>query len=547
MSLNIIKNVLIPEHINQYYLIPTRVLGFDITKNAIHVAQLYYNGKSITIEKFIHQPIDQDTAKPYNIRVSNAIKDVLKQVDAFDTIRTSISSSLAVIKKLSMPFTDPEKILKVLPYELEPFLPFSLHQAVADFITIEADKERNKSTILAAAVKKEVIAEQLNYFSQANVNPEIITLDIFDLYGLYKYIPEYANSEESVVLIDLGFTSTRIAYILNGTLNNTRTLAKGISSWAKELAQDMDISTKESLEKIIRFGFAANSDHVYSTAIKKVIKPFINELQFTLQSFASTAQTDKKPRLIVTGNGSEISNITQLLQESLDMPAVVLHLDSLLTIPTVKLQRGNHIPPENISALSSALITPTMSHFNLEQEELKAENLSQFKAQIITAGVLLILIFGVLFLHGYLQKSKLSNEVRTSERQIITALKDANLTASNSLTEAIRESNEAVQEQESIWYAFSKQTRYSFLEILEKISSAIDRKSIGLKLDKFTIVQKERDGGHVLQIAGSVKNFDALNILERELRESNLFIYVPSFQTKIFSEELPLKKNGEEV
>ena len=56
-----------------------------------------------------------------------------------------------------------------------------------------------------------------------------------------------------------------------------------------------------------------------------------------------------------------------------------------------------------------------------------------------------------------------------------------------------------------------------------------------------------RDSDLVLVLQGQVKNFDALKILEQELRESNLFVYVPSFQTKTFNEEIPLKKNGEEL
>ena len=41
-----------------------------------------------------------------------------------------------------------------------------------------------------------------------------------------------------------------------------------------------------------------------------------------------------------------------------------------------------------------------------------------------------------------------------------------------------------------------------------------------------------------------MQDFDALKILERELKNSGLFTNVPSLQTTKFTLQMPLKKNG---
>lgn len=102
------------------------------------------------------------------------------------------------------------------------------------------------------------------------------------------------------------------------------------------------------------------------------------------------------------------------------------------------------------------------------------------------------------------------------------------------------EAAEKVQREEELWFAFSRQTRFSFLKALQEMSSAIDRDAIGLKLRKLVITP------NALLFEGEVKDFNALKVLERELRESNLFIIVPTMQELKINEKFFFKKNGTE-
>jgi Tfp pilus assembly PilM family ATPase len=129
-----LKNVLIPEKVGSYYLIPQRIVGFDINKTSIHVTQLLLHGKHISLEKFIDQPLELEATAPYQERVSKTIKTILTKLDRYDALRTSISSSMAIFKELTLPFTDSEKISMVLNYEIEPFLPFPITQRSAELL-----------------------------------------------------------------------------------------------------------------------------------------------------------------------------------------------------------------------------------------------------------------------------------------------------------------------------------------------------------------------------------------------------------------------------
>lgn len=538
-----IKNVLVPERIGSYYLIPQRILGFDINKTSIHITQLVRQGKSVVLEKFIDQPLELEPTAPYNERISSTIRTILSKVDRYDSIRSSIASSTAIFKELKLPFTDPEKISMVLNFEIEPFLPFPITQTIVDFIITQTNATLQQSTVLAAAVKKEYITEHISYFEQAGVNLNTLTVDLFDLYGLYKYIPRYAQEPNNNVLIDIGFNAIRIAYIVEGKLTLVRTLSKGISAWAKNVSQLTAISPQEALEKIIRFGLEHNNDQAYNKAIKESVLATLTELRFTLDSFIAQTKTGQPiNKIFLLGQGAEIATIESFFNNQLHITCELFEINELLKTGSVSLKNENRIPRYAILSLSTALITPTIERFNLLKQEFEPTHRSVFYKQISTATLLLLLVFGSMVTYTWWQVNMLKKTAQSYESEIATLLNKRSLAKSKNMNDAIKQAEEKVSQEESIWFAFSSQTRFSFLKYLQDISTAIDREAIGLVLKKLVITEQEPRS---MVLEGEVADFDSLKILEHELKQSNLFTSIPSIQSTKFSLTLPFKKAGE--
>lgn len=539
----LINDVLIPKKIGSYYLISQRILGFDIGKTSIHVTQLLLHGNKVTLEKFIDQPLELESTNAYSERVAKTIATILSKVDRYDAIRTSISSSMAIFKELTLPFSDPEKIGMVINYEIEPFLPFPINQTIIDFIITQTNLAQKSSVILAAAVKKEHIAEHISYFEQAGVTPSTITVDLFDLYGLYKSIPKYKNAPGNYALIDLGFNTTRIAFIVDGKLTLVRTLPKGMMQWAKQVAQKNNINSNDALEKIIRFGLNHNNDQSFNNAIKEALASFLNDIKFTLDSFTAQTKTENKiNEVLLLGQGSDIAQLAQFFSQQLGMSCSLFDCNELLKNDFITLKNGNRIPQSSILSLSTALITPTVENFNLRKQEFSVTNSGLFYRQLFTALMLILLTFASVIFYTYWQLGTLKKALKSYEAGIVSTLNQRGLTTSKSLNEALKKSEEKVKQEETIWFAFSSQTRFSFLKYLQDLTAVIDREATGLDLKKLVITEEPRN----IILDGEVKDYDALKILEKELKRSSLFSSIPSLQAPKFTITLPLKKNGDE-
>jgi type IV pilus assembly protein PilM len=535
-----ITDIFIPEKIGSYYLLPKRILGFDLTKTHVYASQLYLSGNSIILEKFYQEVIDPDTTKPYPERVAQAIRTITDQAPPCNEIRSSLSSIVVVFKELTVPFLEPEKISMILYFEIEQYLPFPLQNALVDFIITKQNNEEKTSTIFVAAVQKEYVATQLAYFELAGINPQTITLDLFDLYGFYREIPAYNHLGNIVTLIDIEFNATRIAFIVNKQLKLIRTLPRGIAHVAKNIAQNLNIQNGKALEDIIRFGLEKLDDENYKKVASIAMNEYLQDIKFTLQSFLSqTIKYTAIDQILLLGRGSEINHIEKFFSENLQMHCSIFDSNALLKMSQVTIKNSTRIPRANVISLSTTFPSPITENFNLRQQEFAPSANIQFYKQFFCMVTLTCLILMTLFGHSYWQVRKLHLAAQAMERSVITKLNELDLTDARDFKRAIDDAEEKVSKEEELWFGFSRQTRFSFLKALQDLSTAIDRKSLGLQLKKMIITTTE------ITIEGEVKGFEELKLLERALKESKLFAYVPTLQELKFSEKLLLRKNSE--
>ena len=529
-----IKNIFLPEKIGNYYLFSKRIVGVDIGKTRVNAALLYIHGKVITIENCIEEKIENGPAGNNDERIVKALKIIFEQLGSYDAVYATLSSSLVVFKKLKLPFISHEKIEMVVNFEVEPLLPFSIQEAIVDFIVTKKIPEEKSSEILVAAVQKKHIVYCLKIFEQAEILVDKIVVDLFALYSLYKRIPAYNQLSGSVAFIDLGLHSTRIAYLFDGQLILVRTLNKGVSHIAKAISEAIKITQNEAMEHIIRFGLEKTDQSEYTQAVTDALTTFWHTINFTLTSFVSQIPEKGINKILLLGGGGQIKNLPSFVSTILQVPVEIF--DPTLITQNKEIQSPNKHIVSNacIIALSATLPSPIIKHFNLRKNEFKIVDqtllIKQLAVTILLTSTLLITLLG----HYFIQVKKLTHEAYSSEQEAINILKKQFKIPKeeNDLEEVILLSQEEVTKEQETWFAFSGKARASFLQYLLELASKIDKKSLNFVIDNITVAE-----GTIL-LKAKVRDHEALKLLERELRQSKLFSYVepqdnPNFTMKI--------------
>jgi hypothetical protein len=306
-----------------------------------------------------------------------------------------------------------------------------------------------------------------------------------------------------------------MAYLVDGTLTLIRTIPKGVTSFVKDMSERLEVSPHEAHEQLMRFGFE-KKESGYSEVAHEALQDFLTPFEFTLNSFSKETKKEVK-RVLLLGGGAEIINIDKAISKKIGTPVSLFNTDSLINHANVTIKDNHHIDSQAIVSLSAAFPTSINEVFNLKTKEFAEDTTKFFVAQGATAIVLLVLTLGTLIASNFYQIRKLNNSIAKSEKQMLTAIQDGlGISGVRRVEYAVEEASRLVEEQEKTWFAFTGQTRSSFLKQLQILSRYIDKKAIGLQLKKLTLTHD------AIKLQGEVKDIPSLVILEEELKQTNL-------------------------
>jgi len=534
-----ILNIFIPESVGTYYVMPHRTVGIYIGHDFIHATVVKAMGEKRIIEKFLKEPIIQE-------QVSEALKKILHEVGSYNSISTAVPSSLAIFKEITVPFTDHEKIKLILPFEVEPLLPFPLSEAVLDFIVIGVDETNKNSTILIAALKKEQLQEHLDIFSNAGVTPDRVTIDLLEIYGLYKSIAEYAKIPGTVVLLDIGMHTTNILVMMDGSLKMIRVLNKGIAFIINSLMREIkNVTEPEAYNLLFKSGF--NEESVRTGAFD-----FFNEIQFTLQAALSKiVSIGTVQKVFLIGPGAEIPHLTEFLTQFMNCPCDIMYMHKIIQDGIVIASSQERIPHDFYVSFATALSSTVTRDVNMRADYASKTEENLLFMQTIVAICLGLLIITTFSVYSFLTLRTFSNEAFNSEKESIEKLKKV-FTFSKKGTIATLQTANALalaelKKEEDIWFALSSGNRFSFLTYLQELSSRIDREKLGLDLKKLIIRGGQGNTEDTMTLEGSVKDYDALRTFEEALNSSKMFKNIPKLQEPKFGTiTFALEKNERE-
>lgn len=555
-----IKEIFLPEKIRNSYLFTKTIVGIEINKTSIIATKTRLKGVTSTIELTIEEKITESVSEPAtsiaepsgateeNILpaspTSPTLTSIFSKIGSYDEIHTTLPSSLVVFKELKLPFLTREKIAMVIGFEIEPLLPFSLRDAVIDFIITRQIPEEKSSEILVTAVQKQHIIEHINLFRAVGLEPTVITIDMIALFGLYKQVPAYNQLTGGTVIIDINPYSTCVTLMINAQLKTIRTLPKGIISIAKTAAQELQKTPPEIMEHLLRFGLEATDLASYTPAIEKAVTEWWDSINFTLTSFTSQL-LNRQPvsKIIFLGEGSIIKGLIPFVTQKSGIPCELFNAETIGEDKTFVVHNSNTITPLNIVSVSAALPLPITVDYNLNKQEFSAPDNRLLIKQLVVLIVLTLTLFATLVTDYTIQVKKLNKEINSSQHEALTALQGAfkDLEDVSSLDDAITDADEELRKQKETWLAFSGPSRISFLECLRELTSKIDRRSLGFSIDQIIIAEGE------LTLKAQVRDHDALKILERDLAQSELFSYIEPQENPQFTMKIKLATSSEEL
>ena len=195
-----------------------KVLGIDICKESISAVLVTTSLRENRIDAHAHIPI-VDTDEDDNT-FKTALNALCNEIEpsGSDCV-VSISADHFSYRILQVPFKDSKKIQMVLPFELEPTVPYPIDDLIIDFIDLQSVGQSGHAEIIAVAVPKAQLSPYIESLAELKIDPEMVTVS-----GLpaAMCLANRADPGEDQLILEVGKAASSLFIVSEGNLQLIR-------------------------------------------------------------------------------------------------------------------------------------------------------------------------------------------------------------------------------------------------------------------------------------------------------------------------------------
>jgi general secretion pathway protein L len=366
-----------------------RIVGLDIAADEVRLVALEsgFRGFSLLEARSVPMPEGATPAE----RLKGALQQLATTDD--DAVAVALPGSQVASHLLTLPFTDLRRIEQVLPAEVEGAIPFDLDEVVWDHAVLS--QANGRTELLVCVVKKSALQQALGAFTEAGIDPRIVTYSPLSLAAASErgMVAVDAVSEPRAQLaeaiVDAGPDRSDLCLLDGGRPIQARSLASaGRSAW--EGARDDP------------------------AALNRLLAPLVRDLKISTRLRGRPGELG---RLLLGGDVSVMPGAPELLQRELGVAVKPIEL----TGPAAQVVQS----PQFALALGLALrAQQPRGKINFRKGEFAfTRDLSQMRGKLgriaVAAAVLLILAIGM----GAARVASLSRQARDYDDALCAATK----------------------------------------------------------------------------------------------------------------------------
>lgn len=177
-----------------------KAVGVELNESRVKVIAVEANSKRTRILAYHEEAIPVDPAKTWDVLAVESLKKAFTASKiSRGKVVASIDSGDAILRDVSLPFKEEDKIRKTIHAELESLIHnYTIEDLVVDYFkTGETDKG---TVLMAAAVPKALVEKRLALFTQGGLDPVSLDLDVSALFNTFAHVGAIDTDDPLLVL-----------------------------------------------------------------------------------------------------------------------------------------------------------------------------------------------------------------------------------------------------------------------------------------------------------------------------------------------------------
>jgi general secretion pathway protein L len=404
-----------------------QIIGLDMGAHSVKATVLRSRFRGFELAGFYQRPVVGDESMSEQDRIARTVEQLLAEnrlkADGFVVSMPGLAVS---VRMMTLPFTDRKKIARVIPFEMEGYIPFGLEDVVISHHIV--GQEGGGTTVLAAALRKDLLREHLEALAKVGVVPRVVDIDFMALFSLCQ--DGLKEAAGCYAVVDIGDTKTSVCIMTNGTLGFGRSIPIAGRAITEAIEKEFEFSRDES-ERIKEMeGFLPLGAHTnlvgerkrIARTVESAVSPLVQEITRTFCSFEAQSQR-RVERILVCGGTAQLSNLPEYLSEKMALP-----VDHLTLEPPGGTALGRHdsiIIPHAYGLGIRGVLDGRCSQINLLRDEFAYRTeIKGLRTKMIYIGVALGLIAAVFVFDGVNRYTAKKNEYAALKKEVSTVFRE---------------------------------------------------------------------------------------------------------------------------
>lgn len=258
------------------------------------------------------------------VKVAETIKKLVSDSKISSSeVNLALPESQVFTRVINLPYLTDEEVAAAVSWQAEPYIPIPVaeasidHQIIARYEPSGGDPGRIE--VLLVAAPKSLIQKYTKVVGLAGLTALSVETELLALSRAT------APNNQTVLVTDLGATSTDIAIVRSGQLVVSRSVATAGDVLTRAVAKGLATNPTQSEEYKKSYGLAQSAlEGKVKTALSPVFDIIIDEMKKTVQYYKTELRAQDTPvSAILTGGTAGMVEITVILAEKLGMEVIV--------------------------------------------------------------------------------------------------------------------------------------------------------------------------------------------------------------------------------
>ena len=306
----------------------SRLIGLDVGSSSVKVVALQQSRTGYQVDSAGMELLPGGTivegviAKPEGL-VSSINRVFDSQNIKENQVASSVSGHAVIVKKISLPVSNPGEVAESIQWEAEQYIPFDIADVYLDYHLLGPTDDGTGTNVILVAAKRETIDSQSDVIAISGRQPMVIDIDAFALHNAYEI--NYSPEPDSVVaLLNIGASIMNVNIAAGDNFIFTRDIGMGGNYYTEYVQRDLGVTSEEA-EQYKKGEAPEELKLTVSSVLQSVSEILALEVQKTFDYFRTTSEFEEMQSIHICGGASRTEGLREYLQETFQVPVEFLN------------------------------------------------------------------------------------------------------------------------------------------------------------------------------------------------------------------------------